>query len=135
MDIIKSIYKKYIKFILFVIVGIITILLTELINRRILFFENDYFMNQVSTVLSYLISIIIAYILTKVIVFRTHKDYKDTVEEISLFIGLRIVTFFLKYVFMGLSMNLFNNRISTIIASVLVLILDYTFAKKIVFKD
>ena len=135
METIKKIYKKYNNIVLFIIVNIITIFIAGIIKSRILVFGEDAFMQQLSTFLSNLIAIIIAYFLNRFIVFRTDKDFGDSIEEASMFIGLRIVTFFLSFAFQGLFINAFSKRISVVLSFVLVLILDYIFAKKIVFKD
>ena len=98
MKVLKNIYDKYSKPVLFIVVNVLTIFIALFIKRRILVFGNDAFMQQLSTFLSSLIAIVISYVLHRLIVFRSDKDFNDTVEEASLFVGLRIVTYFLEFV-------------------------------------
>ena len=134
MKVLKNIYDKYSKPVLFIVVNVLTIFIALFIKRRILVFGNDAFMQQLSTFLSSLIAIVISYVLHRLIVFRSDKDFNDTVEEASLFVGLRIVTYFLEFVFLGLFISIFSGSISTVLSKIVIMIIDYIIAKKIVFK-
>lgn len=136
MDLFKRIIKKYGKLILFIIVSLIVLMMIPVIKNYITGSNEDMLFNQASIVLTYVLSILLAYVLNKLIVFRTfEKDYGETVDEISLFFGLRIVTLALYFIILNLLSNIFVVSVSVIITEIIILLLDYRFDKNVVFKS
>lgn len=127
-----ELYKKYEEIINYLIVGVMTTLVsigTYAICTKCL---NINYM--IANIISWIISVLFAYITNRIFVFKS--ESKKIILEIYQFFKYRIFSFvieiFLMYVFVEL-INI-DDMISKIIVQIIVIILNYVFSKLFVFK-
>lgn len=131
----KKQYSKYKEIINYLIFGVLTtavnfvvyILMTKAIN-----------VNEVlSNAIAWIVSVIFAYITNKIYVFESKtSNLKEIIKEFSSFVACRLFSgildigsFYLFVTILG-----WNDIISKVIISVLVVILNYVFSKIFIFK-
>lgn len=127
--------KKYKEIISYLIFGI----LTTVVNIGTYYILNDYLnINYlISNIVAWILSVLFAYITNRKYVFNsTNDNKKDIFKEISSFFGSRLMTGLLDMLFMYITVNfnLLPNLIAKIIANVFVIIANYVLSKFIVFK-
>lgn len=127
--------KKYKEIISYLIFGV----LTTIINISVFYISNDCLnINYlISNIIAWILSVLFAYITNRKYVFNsTNNSKKDIAKEISSFFGARLTTGFLDmaFMYMTINFNLLSNLIAKIIANVFVIIANYVLSKFIVFK-
>ena len=127
-----SLYKKYEEIINYLIVGGMTTLVS--ISIYALFTKCFHINYMIANVISWIISVLFAYITNRIFVFKSKSE--NIVLEIYQFFKYRIFSFlieiFLMYVFVEL-INI-DDMISKVIVQVIVIVLNYVFSKLFVFK-
>lgn len=130
-------YKKYREIINYLIFGV----LTTILNLLSYYFLTYTILNpnvalhlQVANVISWIISVVFAYITNRKYVFNSTND--NFIKEIIDFVSARIITLLLDMaiMFIGVILFNFNDKIIKILSQVLVIISNYIFSKIFVFK-
>lgn len=120
--------------ILYIIVGVVTTLVNIGLYSTLLFFNVEY---KLANIISVVISIIVAYILNKIFVFKTKSNnISELFKEIYRFMYARGVTLLLDYFGLIIMVEVFNfnNLLSKIGLTFIVIVLNYILGKKLVFK-
>ena len=161
MNKIIDLLKKYREIIMYLIMGVATTvvswasyaLFTKVIDQngglvsfvsKVTHSKNEIALIAVANILSWIISILFAYITNKLWVFNS-KSFAPSllVSEFSKFVGARLLTGFLEWfgvpflARIGLNQKPFGieGGLSKIVVSVLVVILNYVFSKLFIFKS
>lgn len=138
---ILNIYKKYEEIINYLIVGVLTTIVSLIVKWGLLFSilnAKDAFQLQLAVIISWIVAVIFAYITNRVFVFKSKS--KKILKEIINFFGARILTLLLEMLIMWFFVTLLrlNSNIWvlvwTVIAQVMVIIANYVFSKLFVFK-
>lgn len=127
-----SLYKKYEEIINYLIVGGLTTLVSIVVYALCTkCFHINY---MISNVISWIISVLFAYITNRIFVFKSKS--RDILLEIYQFFKYRIFSFLIDVLFMYILVELINvdDMISKIIVQVIVIVLNYVFSKLFVFK-
>lgn len=93
---------------------------------------------RISTTIAWLFAVIFAYFVNKRYVFKSvTTNWRDRFSEMGSFFGFRILSFFMDLGTMMVLVGLLsiNGTVSKILANVIVLIANYIFSKKFIFKD
>jgi len=132
---ILDLYKKYAEIINYLIVGVLTTLVSIVIYW---FLTKVCHVNyMVSNVISWIGSVSFAYVTNKVFVFKSKcNSEKDVLIEIYQFFKYRIFSFVIDILLMYLFVEIFNidDMIAKVIVQVIVIVLNYIFSKLFVFK-
>lgn len=96
-------------------------------------FSIDY---MVSTVIDWILTVLLAYILNKVFVFYSKSNGKELIKEIYEFFKYRIFTLVIELGLMYLFVDILSihDMISKIIVQIVVIILNYVFSKLFIFQ-
>ena len=138
IDKIKELMIKYREIIIYLIVGVMTTIVSWVscfVGERFIFDVNSDWQNAVNNTISWVISVCFAYPLNRKWVFES-KNPKILKEFVG-FAGSRVSTWILDVVIMWVTVNLLdmNYWIAKIfISAVLVTILNYVFSKLFIFK-
>ena len=129
-----NLYHKYEEIINYLITGFIGVVVSVLsfyicrkINLSILF----------SNIISWIIAVILMYILNKIFVFKTKTEkYKQLIQEFFLFVFARIVTLIIEtiIIYVGVLFITKNDTIVKVFAQIVIIILNYIFSKLFIFK-
>ena len=136
MNKIIDLYKKYKEIINYLIIGVLTTLIS-LISYFLLtislFDPNKAVELSIANILSWIISVTFAYFTNRIFVFES-KDKKIIKESVK-FCFSRVGTLLIELLIMFIFVNLleFNDKIIKIIAQVTIIILNYVFSKLFVF--
>lgn len=133
---IKELIKKYKKIILYLVFGGFTTLvnivsyyiLAHILNCSVMF----------STIISWILAVFFAYLTNRKMVFDSKASTKkDILKEVISFFSCRILTGIIDWVGMYILVEKLhlNDMIIKIVLNIIVIILNYTFSKLIVFKD
>lgn len=98
-------------------------------------FHLDY---RISTTIAWLFAVVFAYVVNKRFVFKSvTTTWRDRFAEMGSFFGFRVLSFFMDLGTMMVLVGLLsiNGTISKILANVIVLVANYIFSKKFIFKD
>lgn len=139
MNKIFDLYKKNKEIINYLIVGGLTTLVSIVsyfIISSIVDIENNFWF-IFANVLSWILSVIFAYVTNKIFVFESKvKGKKEVSKEMGKFFTSRIATLVIELVLMFVLVKLItlNNGLSKIFAQIVVIILNYVFSKIFVFK-
>lgn len=130
-----KLYKKYEEIINYLIVGGLTTLVSIIVYAC---FTKIFHVNyMISNVISWIISVLFAYITNKQIVFKSKcNNKKEIIKEIYQFFKYRILSFIIDTLLMYFFVELIeiNDMTSKIIVQIIVIILNYVFSKLFVFK-
>jgi len=132
---ILNLYKKYEEIINYLIVGVLTTIVS--IVTYWIFTKVFHVNYMVSNVISWIVSVSFAYITNKIFVFKSKSENeKDVLIEIYQFFKYRIFSLCIDILLMYLFVELFNidDMIAKIIVQVIVIALNYVFSKLFVFK-
>ena len=91
----------------------------------------------ISTLFAWVISLIVAYILNKIIVFETKGlSKKELLKEIWSFFIFRVISGIIDIGFMKITVDIFkfNDVWMKIISNIIVIVINYIFSKFIIFK-
>lgn len=113
--------------------------LTFLVNCVTYFlFLRVFGMNYlISNLISWIISVLFAYITNKLWVFQTrNKTYSETLKELFLFFAARIITLGLDMGSLSFCLEILktNNIIAKFVSQFIVIVSNYTFSKLVIFK-
>ena len=139
MEKIKSLYKKYKEIINYLIIGVLTtvVSLVTFYIVRILFLKNDTQLDiQISNIISWFFAVLFAFITNKKYVFESKKKGKENLAEMIKFYLSRISTLLIDMGVMWLltaPLNI-NDKISKILVQFIIVILNYVLSKIFVFK-
>ena len=139
MEKIKSLYKKYKEIINYLIIGVLTtvVSLVTFYIVRILFLTNDTQLDiQISNIISWFFAVLFAFITNKKYVFESKKKGKKNLAEMIKFYLSRISTLLIDMGVMWLltaPLNI-NDKISKILVQFIIVILNYVLSKIFVFK-
>ena len=139
MEKIKSLYKKYKEIINYLIIGVLTtvVSLATFYIVRILFLTNDTQLDiQISNIISWFFAVLFAFITNKKYVFESKKKGKENLAEMIKFYLSRISTLLIDMGVMWLltaPLNI-NDKISKILVQFIIVILNYVLSKIFVFK-
>lgn len=135
---IKELYFKYKEIINYLIVGVLTTIVSLIVYYTcvltILNPENAIEL-QIANVLSWIISVAFAYITNRKFVFESKSE--KILKELTSFVSSRVLTLLLDMLIMFVMVTLMgvNDKISKIFAQVIVIVLNYIFSKIFVFKN
>lgn len=129
-DELDNLYKKYKEIIDYVIVGVLTTIVSIASYWVLRFIIDGYMIN---TIISWICAVLFAYFANRKYVFRSKSD--NILDEFSKFVGCRLLTLGMEIVLMYGFVSLFkiNDMIAKIILQVIILILNYVFSKFFVF--
>lgn len=136
-----EIYKKNQEIVNYLIIGVLTTIV-NIVTKYLLLFTilnpKDPFELQLAVIISWIVSILFAYITNRKIVFKSKS--KQILKELISFVLARIITLILEMIIMWFFITLLQMNtnllvaIWTIIAQAIVIILNYVFSKLFVFK-
>ena len=91
---------------------------------------------NISEILSFVISIIFAYITNKLYVFNSKtKGFVNIAKEITSFVGCRILTEFISIGMMNLAVKFsINDVFMKVVANIVVIVLNFVFSKILIFR-
>jgi len=132
-----ELYKKYEEIINYLIVGGLTtvVSLAGYYACVYTFLDPKVALElQIANVISWVIGVTFAYITNRIFVFKSKN--KNMVKEISSFVGARVVTLLMDMLIMYLMVTVggLNDKISKLVAQVVVIVLNYVLSKLFVFK-
>jgi putative flippase GtrA len=133
----RKIYKKYNEVINYLIVGVLTTLvslLTYFICVHTLLNANIAIELQIANIISWSISVLFAYITNRIFVFKSKN--KNYLKEIFNFFTSRLITLLMDMLIMFILVTelSISDTISKLISQVVVIIANYIFSKIFVFK-
>lgn len=134
MNKIFGLFKKYREIIVYLIVGVLTTVVSYV--SYFLFSRFGHFDYQLSTVLSWIVSVCFAYFANKIFVFRSKNNTnKQFVKEIFNFVKYRIFSLFIDMLLMLGFVNALkmNDLIAKAIVQVVIIVVNYLFSKFFVF--
>ena len=126
---VKNIYLKYKEIINYVIVGILTTLVSLLSYYGLVLTilnPDVSWQLQLANIISWLISVTFAYITNRKYVFESKNN--KILKEASKFYGARVV-----FMYITVTIFKFNDKIMKILSNIIVLILNYILSKLFVF--
>lgn len=137
IDKIMALYKKYEEIIVYLIVGVLTTIVSWVakFGANALLFHNTmyptFFENAVLSTVNWVTGVIFAYFTNRKFVFKSNKPMK---EEAPKFVLSRIATLFLDLAAVQvLTAAGVNLVVATVISAVLVVVGNYVFSKLFVF--
>lgn len=134
MNKIFGMIKKYQAIIKYLIFGVLTTVVN--IVSYYLCYEVAGISNIVSTVISWLIAVLFAFVTNKLFVFDSKKWDRNAVKEIINFFSFRIITGIVEVLMMYVFVDVFafNGTVMKLITNIIVIILNYIASKIFVFK-
>ena len=129
-------FNKYKELIMYLIFGVLTTLVSLVSYYLLTVFllrPNVPFELQCANIISWVISVLFAYITNKKYVFESKKN---SFKEFINFVFARIITLVMDMLIMGIGVSLmnFSDKIIKIISQVIVIVANYLFSKIFVFK-
>ena len=120
----------------YLIVGGLTTLVS-LVSKWLLWLvldPKDELLLQISIIISWIITVLFAYVANRIFVFKSKN--KNIIKEMGSFFGARLLTLGMEMAIMWIFVTWLglNEYVFTIIAQILILILNYVFSKIFVFK-
>lgn len=139
---IVDLYKKYEEIINYLIVGVLTTVVSLVVKWGLLFTILDpknSLQLQVAVVISWIAAVVFAYITNRIFVFKSKS--KKILKEITSFFGARLLTLVLEMFIMWFFVTFLKLNSDlwvlmwTMVAQILVIIFNYIFSKLFVFKN
>lgn len=136
-----NLYKKYEEIINYLIVGVLTTIVSLVVKWGLLFTvldPKDSVQLQVAVVISWIAAVMFAYITNRIFVFKSKS--KKILKEITSFFGARLLTLGLEMLIMWFFVSFLKLNSDlwvlmwTMVAQILVIIFNYIFSKLFVFK-
>ena len=137
MSKIIDLFNKYKEVVMYLIFGVLTTIVS-LVSYYLLtitiFNPNNAILLQVANVLSWIISVLFAYITNRKYVFESKNN--NILKEVSSFFGSRLITllFDMLIMFVGVTLLKGNDKFIKVISQVIVIVSNYIFSKLFVFK-
>lgn len=137
MEKILNLYKKYKEIINYLIVGVLTTVISLLVYYICVYTflnPNNKLELQIANVLSWIAGVTFAYFTNRKYVFESTN--KNKLKEATSFVSSRITTLLLDMLIMWLGVTIlkFNDKIVKLISQVLVVVGNYVLSKLFVFK-
>lgn len=137
MEKILNLYKKYKEIINYLIVGVLTTVISLLVYYICVYTflnPNKKLELQIANVLSWIAGVTFAYFTNRKYVFESTN--KNKLKEATSFVSSRITTLLLDMLIMWLGVTIlkFNDKIVKLISQVLVVVGNYVLSKLFVFK-
>lgn len=133
---VKELLIKYKEIISYLVFGVLTTLVNILCYEGCTkLFQIDYL---ISTIIAWIVSVLFAYITNKIYVFESKtNNLKEIVKEITSFIGFRVLSGIIDIAFMYITVDVLdlNDSLMKITSNVVVVILNYIFSKIFIFKN
>lgn len=134
---ILDIYHKYEEIINYLIVGVLTTvvsLATYFICTSTILSPENKIELQIANIISWIFAVTFAYFTNRIFVFKSKE--KNIVREASTFVGSRILSLFMDMftMFIIVSVLHLNDKIGKLISQVIVTIANYILSKIFVFK-
>jgi len=131
------IINKYEEIFRYLVIGVLTTIVSLLTYYACVFTFVDpkiAFELQIANVISWIFSVIFAYITNRIFVFKSKN--KKIIKEVVDFTSSRILTLILDMLLMHFLVIIlsFNDKICKILVQVIIIILNYVFSKFLVFK-
>ena len=139
MNNIIELYKKYQEIINYLIVGVLTTIVsivTYFLFSLVLDIDNNILF-ILANVLSWICAVVFAYITNKKFVFNAKtSNKKEEIKVFSMFVSSRITTLLIELaiLFITVKVMLINDKIAKVIAQFIVIVLNYVLSKLFVFK-
>ena len=136
-----NLYKKYEEIINYLIVGVLTTVVSLVVKWGLLFTILDpknSVQLQVAVVISWIAAVVFAYITNRIFVFKSNS--KKILKEITSFFGARLLTLGLEMLIMWFFVTFLKLNSDlwvlmwTMVAQILVIIFNYIFSKLFVFR-
>lgn len=136
-----NIYKKYEEVMNYLIMGVLTTIVSIATKYALLFTildAKDALQLQIAIIISWIISVIFAYVTNRKLVFKSNSE--NIFKEFSSFVIARIVTLLLEMFIMWFFITLLKMNsntwviIWTLVSQVLIIILNYVFSKLFIFR-
>lgn len=134
----KKLYKKYDEIINYLIVGVLTTIVSLIIYYGLVYTilnPQNAIQLQIANILSWIGAVAFAYITNRKYVFKSKS--KNIKKEAASFVSSRILTLLMDMGVMFLTVTIFkmNDKIAKLISQVIVTIANYVFSKLFVFKN
>ena len=134
---IKKLYKKYEEIINYLIVGVLTtvVSLATYYGCVLTFLDpKNAIQLQIANIISWICAVAFAYVTNRIFVFKSKS--KNYLKEITSFVGSRVATLLMDMSIMFLIVTVLggNDKIAKLIVQVVVTIANYVFSKLFVFK-
>ena len=137
MSNIIDLFNKYKEVVMYLIFGVLTTIVS-LVSYYLLtitiFNPDNAILLQVANILSWIISVLFAYITNRKYVFESKNN--NILKEVSSFFGSRLITllFDMLIMFVGVTLLKGNDKFIKVISQVIVIVSNYIFSKLFVFK-
>ena len=134
-DKLRNLLKRHWDLVLYLVFGVLTTLVNYLVYLPLWLWVG--LPASVCNVISWVAAVAFAFVTNKPFVFKSHDWSKKTVvPELTKFVGSRILSGALEtgIIFLTVDLLLWNGNVMKLIASVLVVILNYIASKLLVFK-
>lgn len=137
MNQIKQLYKKYEELILYLIIGVLTTVISLGVYYVCVLTVMDpriAWQLQTANIVSWVVSVTFAYFCSRKIVFKSVR--KDWLHEAAAFYSARVVTLLMDMAIMFLLVTVFNwnDKIVKLIVQVVVIVANYVLSKTLVFR-
>ena len=138
MDKIKELYLKYKEIINYLIVGVLTTVVSLTVYYGLVLTvlnPRNPIQLQAANIASWICSVAFAYWANRKFVFESKS--KEIVKEAGAFVTARVGTLVMDTVFMFVTVSLFgmNDKVAKLLDQVMVTVANYVFSKLFVFKD
>ncbi len=136
-----EIYKKYEEIINYLIIGVLTTIVNLAVKYALLFTvlnASDATQLQIAVVISWIVACLFAYITNRKIVFKSKS--KKILKEFIAFVSARLFTLILEMLIMFIFVTLLKLNsnlwvvIWSIVAQVVVIVVNYILSKLVIFK-
>lgn len=132
-----NLYKKYKEIVNYIIVGILTTmvsLITYYVCVLTIFNPKHALELQIANIISWVTSVAFAYITNRIFVFESKS--KNIIKELISFVSARILTllFDMMIMFVMVTALGINDKVSKLFVQIVVIVLNYIFSKLFVFK-
>ena len=135
IELIKKLYKKYEELVMYVIVGVCT-MIVSLVSYYILANPLGLYY-QTANIISWILAVAFAYVTNKKFVFKSrYSGMHNTVKEMSSFISSRVASLLVEILSMYFFVQIcqIDDNIVKLMNQVLVTVLNYIFSKFWVFR-
>ena len=133
IDLLKK-YKEVVMYLIFGVLTTVVSLVSYYLLTLTIFNPDNAILLQVANVLSWIISVLFAYITNRKFVFESKNN--NILKEVSSFFGSRLITllFDMLIMFVGVTLLKGNDKFIKVISQVIVIVSNYIFSKLFVFK-
>lgn len=132
-----ELYKKYEEIINYLIIGVLTTVVSLVTYYACVYTfldPKDAIELQIANVISWILAVAFAYITNRIFVFKSKS--KQILKEITSFVSARVLTLLIDMFIMFIMVTTLhiNDKISKLVVQVVVIVLNYILSKLFVFK-